>query len=170
MHEKEVLERAFAMPLTNPAYSLGPYRFVTRIPHHHISHRSRDAAAVVPEPLKLDEHEAVVKYEFTACRLGHRAPIFACGPKRTSTSLRVRGRFREKTRRSESNAPRPLLDPKQTSARPLATNDLGERRKGPAATVCTRVIAARLGIPVHSFGEPCWMFGRSSHQFWRGTA
>ena len=25
-------------------------------------------------------------------------------------------------------------------------------------------------IPVHSFGEPCWIFGRSIHQFWRGTA
>jgi hypothetical protein len=52
----------------------------------------------------------------------------------------------------------------------LATNDLGARGAGPAATVCTRVIAARRPIPVHSFGEPCWIFGRSSHQFWRGTA
>ena len=30
MREKEVLERAFAMPLTNPAYPPGPYRFVNR--------------------------------------------------------------------------------------------------------------------------------------------
>ena len=30
MRQKEVLERAFAMPLTNPAYPPGPYRFVNR--------------------------------------------------------------------------------------------------------------------------------------------
>jgi acetoacetate decarboxylase len=30
MHEKQVLERAFAMPLTSPAYPHGPYRFVNR--------------------------------------------------------------------------------------------------------------------------------------------
>ena len=30
MHEKQVLERAFAMPLTSPAYPPGPYRFVNR--------------------------------------------------------------------------------------------------------------------------------------------
>jgi acetoacetate decarboxylase len=30
MRETEVRERAFAMPLTNPAYSPGPYRFVNR--------------------------------------------------------------------------------------------------------------------------------------------
>jgi len=30
MQEKQVLERAFAMPLTSPAYPPGPYRFVNR--------------------------------------------------------------------------------------------------------------------------------------------
>ena len=30
MREKEVLRRAFAMPLTNPSYPTGPYRFVNR--------------------------------------------------------------------------------------------------------------------------------------------
>ena len=30
MHENEVLKRAFAMPLTSPAYPPGPYRFVNR--------------------------------------------------------------------------------------------------------------------------------------------
>ena len=30
MRQKEVLKRAFAMPLTNPAYPPGPYRFVNR--------------------------------------------------------------------------------------------------------------------------------------------
>ena len=30
MRENELLERAFAMPFTNPAYLPGPYRFVDR--------------------------------------------------------------------------------------------------------------------------------------------
>jgi acetoacetate decarboxylase len=30
MHEVEVRKRAFAMPLTSPAYPPGPYRFVNR--------------------------------------------------------------------------------------------------------------------------------------------
>ena len=30
MREKEILARAFAMPLTSPAYPPGPYRFVNR--------------------------------------------------------------------------------------------------------------------------------------------
>jgi acetoacetate decarboxylase len=65
MREKELLERAFAMPLTNPAYSPGPYRFVNR-EYLIITYRT-DAAklrAMVPEPLELDECEALVKYEF----------------------------------------------------------------------------------------------------------
>ena len=30
MREKDVLTRAFAMPLTSPSYPPGPYRFVNR--------------------------------------------------------------------------------------------------------------------------------------------
>src|SRR5258708_39900326 len=37
------------------------------------------------------------------------------------------------------------------------------------ATVCTCVIASVRPIPVRSSGEPCRIFGRSSHQFWRGA-
>ncbi len=65
MREKELLERAFAMPLTSPAYPRGPYRFVNR-EYLIITYRT-DAAklrAVVPEPLEVDAREAVVKYEF----------------------------------------------------------------------------------------------------------
>ena len=65
MRQKEVLKRAFAMPLTNPAYSPGPYRFVNR-EYLIITYRT-DAArlrAIVPEPLELDYHEPLVKYEF----------------------------------------------------------------------------------------------------------
>ena len=65
MHENEVVRRAFAMPLTNPAYPPGPYRFVNR-EYLIITYRTDPAKlrAVVPEPLELDQHEALVKYEF----------------------------------------------------------------------------------------------------------
>src|SRR6266404_4519569 len=65
MHENEVVRRAFAMPLTNPAYPPGPYRFVNR-EYLIITYRTDPAKlrAVVPEPLELDEREALVKYEF----------------------------------------------------------------------------------------------------------
>jgi acetoacetate decarboxylase len=65
MLENEVLERAFAMPLTNPAYSPGPYRFVNR-EYLIITYRTDSAKlrAIVPEPLEINEREALVKYEF----------------------------------------------------------------------------------------------------------
>jgi acetoacetate decarboxylase len=65
MQEKQVLERAFAMPLTSPAYPPGPYRFVNR-EYLIITYRTDPARlrAVVPGPLELDEREALVKYEF----------------------------------------------------------------------------------------------------------
>jgi acetoacetate decarboxylase len=58
-----VLTRAFAMPLTSPAFAKGPYRFVDR-EFLIISYRTdREAlAAVVPEPLTFDE--PIVNYEF----------------------------------------------------------------------------------------------------------
>ncbi len=63
MKEAEVRARAFAMPLTNPAYPPGPYRFVNRefmiITYRTDIDRLR---AVVPEPLEVDE--PLVKYEF----------------------------------------------------------------------------------------------------------
>ncbi len=63
MNEHDVRERAFAMPLTSPAYPPGPYRFVDR-EYLVITYRT-DAdklRAVVPEPLQLEE--PLVKYEF----------------------------------------------------------------------------------------------------------
>jgi len=65
MQERQVLECAFAMPLTSPAYPSGPYRFVNR--EYLIITYLTDPAklrAVVPEPLELDQREALVKYEF----------------------------------------------------------------------------------------------------------
>ena len=65
MRESEVVKRAFAMPLTNPAYPPGPYRFVKR-EYLIITYRTDPAKlrSVVPAPLELDEREALVKYEF----------------------------------------------------------------------------------------------------------
>jgi acetoacetate decarboxylase len=65
MHENEVVSRAFAMPLTNPAYPPGPYRFVDR-EYLIITYRTDPAKlrSVVPAPLEFDEREALVKYEF----------------------------------------------------------------------------------------------------------
>lgn len=65
MRESEVVKRAFAMPLTSPAYPPGPYRFVNR-EYLIIKYRTDPAKlrAVVPEPLEFDEREALVKYEF----------------------------------------------------------------------------------------------------------
>ena len=65
MREKEVVERAFAMPLTSPSYPPGPYRFVNR-EYLIITYRTDPAKlrAVVPAPLELDDREALVKYEF----------------------------------------------------------------------------------------------------------
>jgi acetoacetate decarboxylase len=59
----DVRRNAFAMPLTNPAFPPGPYRFVNR-EFLIVTYRTdMDALrAVVPEPLQVAE--AVVKYEF----------------------------------------------------------------------------------------------------------
>src|SRR5262245_32572925 len=63
MKEAEVKARAFAMPLTSPAYPPGPYRFVDR-EFMVITYRTDPdkLRAVVPEPLEVDE--PLVKYEF----------------------------------------------------------------------------------------------------------
>lgn len=59
----DVRRRAFAMPLTSPAFPPGPYRFVDR-EYLIITYRTDRAAleAVVPEPLTFDD--PIVKYEF----------------------------------------------------------------------------------------------------------
>lgn len=59
----DVRKRAFAMPLTSPAFPCGPYRFFGR-EFLIIAYRTdREALeAVVPEPLTFDE--PIVKYEF----------------------------------------------------------------------------------------------------------
>ncbi len=63
MRVAEIVDSAFAMPLTGPAYARGPYRFVDReffiVTYRTDPERLR---AVVPEPLELDS--PLVKYEF----------------------------------------------------------------------------------------------------------
>ena len=65
MRENELLQRAFAMPLTNPAYPPGPYRFVDR-EYLIITYRTDPAKLreLGPKPLEFNEHEPLVKYEF----------------------------------------------------------------------------------------------------------
>ena len=62
MKESEVRERAFAIPLTNPSFPPGPYRFYNR-EYFTITYRTdRDALeAVVPEPLVFTD--PIVKFE-----------------------------------------------------------------------------------------------------------
>lgn len=57
------VRRAYAMPLTNPAYPPGPYRFIDR-EYLIITYRTDidTLRQVVPEPLEITD--AVVKYEF----------------------------------------------------------------------------------------------------------
>ena len=80
MLENEVLERAFAMPLTNPAYSPGPYRFVNR-EYLIITYRTDPAKlrAVVPEPLEFDARKSLVKYEFIRMPDSNGWPGATCG-------------------------------------------------------------------------------------------
>jgi acetoacetate decarboxylase len=63
MKQDEVKRRAFAMPLTSPAYPIGPYRFVNR-EFLIITYRTDPAKLreLVPEPLQVEE--PLVKFEF----------------------------------------------------------------------------------------------------------
>src|SRR3984885_1279883 len=63
LKEAHVRANAFAMPLTSPAFSPGPYRFVNR-EFLIITYRTdpEKLRAVVPEPLEVAE--PLVKYEF----------------------------------------------------------------------------------------------------------
>src|SRR5713101_7943147 len=63
MNIDEVKRRAYAMPLTNPAFPPGPYRFVDR-EYMIVTYRTdpEKLRALVPEPLEIDA--PVVKYEF----------------------------------------------------------------------------------------------------------
>ena len=83
MNEQEVLDRAFAMPITNPAYARPPVRFVDR-ELVLITYRTDEQALrnVVPEPLKPASDQ--VLYEWirmpdssglaaTLRRAGHRS-------------------------------------------------------------------------------------------------
>jgi acetoacetate decarboxylase len=59
----DVRKKAFAMPLTSPAYPIGPYRFYSR-EYLIITYRTdpQKLRELVPEPLKVEE--PLVKFEF----------------------------------------------------------------------------------------------------------
>jgi acetoacetate decarboxylase len=63
MKQSEVRERAFAMPLTSPAYPVGPYRFRNR-EFLIVTYRTdpKKLRELVPEPLEIDA--PLVKFEF----------------------------------------------------------------------------------------------------------
>src|SRR6187200_3494745 len=63
MHEDTVRTRAFAMPLTSPAYPIGPYRFRNR-EYLIITYRTdpQKLRELAPEPLQV--REPLVKFEF----------------------------------------------------------------------------------------------------------
>jgi len=63
MNESEVVEHAFAMPLTSPAFPPGPYRFIDR-EFLIVTYRTDPEilASVIPAPLEMAE--PIVKFEF----------------------------------------------------------------------------------------------------------
>lgn len=63
MNRNDVRKQAFAMPLTNPSYPRGPYRFINR-EFLTITYRTdmEVLRKLVPEPLEIPE--PIVKYEF----------------------------------------------------------------------------------------------------------
>ena len=63
MKASEVRQRAFAMPLTSPAYPIGPYRFINR-EFLVIAYRTdpKKLRELVPEPLEIAD--PLVKFEF----------------------------------------------------------------------------------------------------------
>jgi acetoacetate decarboxylase len=63
MTEDEVLRRAFSMPLTNPAFPPGPYRFVNR-EYLILTYRTDPQAIERILPAPLVAPEPIVKYEF----------------------------------------------------------------------------------------------------------
>jgi hypothetical protein len=100
-----------------------------------------------------------VNVGFGDVKSGHPVRQFRCAPYRTADSSQTSPEVRLCPQAAiPANS---ACDPNEASQIRLAS---------PAAEVCARVIAARRPIPIHSFSEPCWIFGQSSHQFWRGTA
>jgi acetoacetate decarboxylase len=63
MKLQDVRDKAFSMPLTSPAYPVGPYRFINR-EFFIVTYRTDPEAlrAVIPEPLEMTD--PVVKFEF----------------------------------------------------------------------------------------------------------
>jgi acetoacetate decarboxylase len=111
----DVKKRAYAMPLTSPAFPPGPYRFIDR-EYLIITYRTDKAAleAVVPEPLTFDE--PLVKYEFIRMpdstgfgdytESGQVIPVKYNGTARRSTAVANFGASRKNTRSRRSGPTR----------------------------------------------------------------
>ena len=67
MDVKSVLSNAFAMPITSPAFPMGPYRFIDR-EFLIITYRTDPdkLRAVVPEPLEIESRWCITSS--SACR------------------------------------------------------------------------------------------------------
>ena len=63
MDESEVKKRAFAMPLTSPAFPPGPYRFIKR-EFFIVTYRTDPDALREVIPAQLEMTDPLVKYEF----------------------------------------------------------------------------------------------------------
>jgi acetoacetate decarboxylase len=63
MKAEDVKKAAFAMPLTNPSYPIGPYRFVDR-EYMIITYRTDREALERVTPAPLEIVDPIVKYEF----------------------------------------------------------------------------------------------------------
>ena len=80
MKEAEVSKRAFAMPLTSPAYPKGPYRFYHR-EYLIIAYRTDPdkLRALVPEPLEVDEPVRLIgRASYEAKSLVYFFPLTGC--------------------------------------------------------------------------------------------
>ena len=79
MKISDVRERAFAMPLTNPSFPRGPYRFVNR-EYLIITYRTDPEAlrAVVPEPLTFTD--PIVNTNLFGCRQYRLWRLYRVGP------------------------------------------------------------------------------------------
>jgi hypothetical protein len=75
MREEEILQRAFAMPLTSPSYPPGPYRFVNREADHGLR----------PDDLQSVQHAGATRYNPANTRRSMLVKVSRCGDLRRST-------------------------------------------------------------------------------------
>ena len=149
MKASEVRSRAFAMPLTSPAFPLGPYRFYrSRIPDHHLPHRPREAARARARAARGRRRRSSITSS-SACRI---RPASATTPRAGRSS---RSRFqRPQGRLLALHVPR---RPSADRRRPRALGLSQEARQADAASRrstrwSARSITARCAIATGTMG------------------